>query len=169
MNLSRLKIENLAFNRPDEADLVEKLLNDQTAQTFLSLIAWQKNQAIAHILFTKANLDNTINQISLVILAPLAVIPNYQKQGLGSLLIREGLEHLKKQNIDLVFVFGDPQYYQRFGFQPAEKLGFLAPFPLPQKYLDAWMVLPLKNNIIGSVSGKIKCAETLNKEEYWRE
>jgi putative acetyltransferase len=162
-------IETSAFNRYDEADLVEKLLNDDTAKPFLSLIARRGDRAIGHILFTKAYLENSSDSLSVALLAPLAVMPDYQKQGVGSLLVKQGLESLKHQSFDLVFVLGYPEYYQRFGFQPAGKLGFYAPFSIAPQHSEAWMVLGLKENIIGFVSGMVRCAHSLNKAEYWQE
>ncbi|MBR8829115.1 MAG: N-acetyltransferase [Gomphosphaeria aponina SAG 52.96 = DSM 107014] len=164
-----LAVETLAFNRCDEADLVKKLLHDQTAKPFLSLLAMRENEAIGHLLFTKAYLENSKDLVSIALLAPLAVIPNYQKQGVGSLLVKEGLKRLHQQNFNLVFVLGYPEYYQRFGFQSAQKLGFFSPFPIPPQHSDAWMVLALTKNILGLVSGTVKCANSLNQPEYWRE
>jgi putative acetyltransferase len=71
--------------------------------------------------------------------------------------------------MDLVFVLGDPEYYRRFGFQPAGRLGLNAPYPIPANHVDAWMVLSLHENVIGAVSGTIACADSLNKLEYWVE
>lgn len=104
-----------------------------------------------------------------MILAPLAVIPDFQKLGIGGKLIETGLEILSKSGTDLVFVLGYPEYYTRFGFKPATCLGFEAPYPIPAKHADAWMVQSLSQDVIGSVSGKVVCANTLNKPEYWRE
>ena len=66
-------------------------------------------------------------------------------------------------------MLGYPEYYLRHGFKPAGSLGFEAPYPIPDKNADAWMVQALHPNVIGSVCGKVICADTLNKPEYWRE
>jgi predicted N-acetyltransferase YhbS len=71
--------------------------------------------------------------------------------------------------VELVFVLGHPGYYPRFGFKPAGVLGFEAPYPIPEKHADAWMVRELRAGIIGSVRGKVVCADTLSRPEYWRE
>lgn len=83
------------------------------------------------------------------------------------LLIKTGLEKLANAGVDLVFVLGDPQCYQRSGFQPAINLGFAPPYPLPEKYLNPWMVYALQSDIIGNFQGKIICADTLNQTQYW--
>jgi putative acetyltransferase len=71
--------------------------------------------------------------------------------------------------VDLVFVVGHPDYYSRFGFAPALKLGFQPTFPLPAEVSDAWMVLVLRSNIIGALSGKVICCDVMNKPEVWHQ
>ena len=162
-----LYVEKLAFNREIEANLTRDLLDDPSAKPLISLLAYIDDQPAGHILFTNAHLTN-YPSVSVSFLAPLAVIPKCQKQGIGGKLIQIGLQILSKINVDLVFVVGHPQYYPRSGFAPAAKLGFEATYPIPEKQIDAWMVLALRSNIIGKVSGRIICCDTLNKPELWR-
>ena len=96
-------------------------------------------------------------------------MPDYQKQGIGGKLIEYGLQVLSELMIDLVFVLGHPEYYSSYGFKPAGNLGFDAPFPIPEKNADAWMVKALRPGAIGTFGGKIICADKLYKPEYWRE
>ena len=163
-----LFVEREAFNSNKEADLTRDMLADPTAKPFLSLIAYIQNQPAGHILFTKAHLSNN-PKVAVSFLAPLAVVPKFQKQGIGSALIKKGLELLSKSDVDLVFVVGHPTYYPRHGFTPAGKLGFEAFCPIPEKDANAWMVQALRPNLIGSVSGKVICCDALNKPEHWRE
>lgn len=166
-----LLVEKAAFGTEEGqeiADLVNALLSDPSAMPILSLIAIKDNQAIGHILFTKAIIDSN-HSISAVILAPLAVIPAAQSQGVGGLLINEGLKCLSESGVDLVFVLGHPDYYPRHGFKPASILGFDAPYPIQQEHADAWMVKELRSGVIGSVSGKVQCSDFLNQPEHWRE
>jgi putative acetyltransferase len=165
---SILLVQRASFSTDSEAKLTKNLLADTSAQPLISLLALVESQPVGHILFTKAYLSNTPN-VTVSILAPLAVVPQFQKQGIGSCLIKKGLELLLKTNVDLVFVIGWPNYYSRHGFTPAGKFGFDPPFPVPEKDADAWMVQALRPGIIGSVSGKVICCEVLNKPEYWRE
>ena len=164
-----LSIEHLAFGHDKEADLVRVLLSDTSAKPFLSLLAFKDNKAVGHILFTAARLTKTQNTTSIAILAPLAIVPDAQKQGIGSMLIERGLQLLSKLGVDLVFVLGHPEYYSRYGFKPAGHLGFEAPYPIPDEHADAWMVQALRPRVIGYVSGNVICADALNKPEYWRE
>ncbi|MCW4009588.1 MAG: N-acetyltransferase [Candidatus Bathyarchaeota archaeon] len=163
-----LKVEFEAFSYPKEADLTRDMLGDPTARPFLSLLAFAENTLAGHILFTNAHLVNAPSVV-VSILAPLAVMPKFQKRGVGGSLIRRGLELQSKSGVDLVFVLGHPSYYPRHGFVPAGKLGFKAPYPIPEKDADAWMVQALRPNIIGSVSGNVTCCDALNKPEHWKE
>ncbi len=160
-------VEREAFNSNKEADLTKDMLADPSAKPLISLMAYIEEQPAGHILFTTAHLSNTPCKVS--ILAPLAVIPKFQRQGVGGALIKKGLQLLSKANVDLVFVLGHPEYYPRYGFTPAGKLGFEAPYPIPEKHANAWMVQQLRPNVIGSASGKIICCDALNKPEHWRE
>ena len=164
-----LFIEREAFKSNKEADLTRDLLADPSAKPLLSLIAFIENRAVGHILFTNAHLSNNPNEVAISLLAPLAIIPNYQKKGIGGKLIKRGLELLSKSGVDLVFVLGHPEYYPRHGFSPASKLGLEAPYPIPEKVADAWMVKALQPNVIDTVYGKVICCNALNKPKHWRE
>ncbi len=164
-----LKVHNLAFGRDEIETLVKDLLDDSSAEPILSLIAVDDDQPLGHILFTKAHLDDSDSKSVIRILAPLAVVPDAQGQGVGEKIIREGLGQLSDSDVDLVFVLGHPSYYPRRGFEPAGRLGLDAPYPIPEKNADAWMVQALRPGVLGSVSGTVKCAVALDKPEYWRE
>lgn len=163
-----LSVERAAFNANEEAELVMDLLGDDSAKPLLSLLAYDQGQAVGHILFTKAQLDSA-PEVSVYLLAPLAVVPDWQRKGVGSALIKRGLSLLSAVKVDLVFVLGHPEYYPRSGFTPAGKLGFEAPYPIPDEVADAWMVKYLKHNESTRYTGKVICAKALQKPEYWRE
>lgn len=162
-------IHTLAFGQPDEADLTIALLDDPSAAPVLSLIAFADQKAAGHILFSNARLTGAAHPCSVSILAPLAIIPDFQRRGLGGMLIEDGLQRLRDANTDLVFVLGHPEYYPRHGFEPAGRLGLDAPYPIAAEHADAWMVLALRPNLLGEVSGTVKCADALDKPEYWSE
>lgn len=152
------------------ARLVEELLDDPTAQPLLSLVAEDAaGRVVAHVLFTAAMLDGTAAKVQGAILAPLAVHPGMQSQGLGGQLVREGLEQLAAAGVELVFVLGHPGYYPRFGFEPAGRRGLLAPYPIAEENADAWMVTALGEGLLGRVQGQVRCADALNRPELWRE
>lgn len=163
-----LSVERAAFGSDEEANLVRDLMDDKSARPILSLLAFEDGRAVGHILFTKARLEPRA-PLSIVLLAPLAVIPDAQRRGIGGKLIEQGLRMLSETGVDLVFVLGHPQYYQRFGFQPAGKLGFDATYPILEKNADAWMLVELRPGTAYAEGGKVLSADKLNKPEYWLE
>ena len=114
----------------------------------LSLVAIENNKLIGHILYTKAVVIQTEILISAQILAPLAILPEEQKKGIGEKLINEGLRLLKASGTELVFVLGHPAYYPRCGFIPAGEQGFEAPYPIPEEHSGAWMIQELNGDAL---------------------
>ena len=163
-----LLVEREAFSSSKEAELTRDLLADPTAKPLLSLMAFVEGEPAGHILFTAARLLGGSREVAVSFLAPLAVVPEFQRRGVGGSLIKEGLERLSKSGVDLVFVVGHPGYYPRHGFVQAGELGFETPFPFPEEHADAWMVCALRPGLIGVVSGRVVCCDVLNKPELWR-
>lgn len=163
-----LEIYRAAFGQKDESDLVQNLLRDESAQPFLSLLAFEKDMPAGHILFTNAWLEPATD-VRCSLLAPLAVLPEYQKKGVGGALIEKGLEILTERGVGLVFVLGYPEYYTRYGFEPAGRQGLDATYPIAEKNADAWMVRALQPKLLGSCQGKLICADAINRQEYWVE
>lgn len=162
-------IHNKAFGKKEGKEiniLVKNLFNDSTAKPFLSLIAFKEKIPVGHILFTKTKIMPENNFLSML-LAPLGVIPKFQKKGIGNKLIKTGLNKLLKKRIQLVFVLGHPQYYSRQGFIPAKQKILKPPYKLSKKNESAWMIKKLKK--INNVSGNIICAKSLMKKKYWKE
>ncbi len=164
-----LAVERAAFDKEDVAGLTRDLLRDPTAMPMISLLAFDGDRPVGHILFTSARLEPSAPSATLSILAPLAVIPEEQGKGIGSALIEYGLRLLSDAGFGLVFVLGHPDYYPRHGFAPAGCLGFDAPYPIPAKDADAWMVRELRPGLIGNLRGTVLCAEALDRPEHWRE
>jgi putative acetyltransferase len=164
-----LDVERRAFGQDIEAELVRELMSDSSAVPRLSLLAATDGQPVGHVLFTAVTVIGADRPVPASILAPLAVVPEVQRRGYGKKLVEDGLTRLARDGVAIVFVLGDPRYYSRFGFVPATRLGFEAPFELPAEYGDAWMVKALGDGIIGSVTGRIRCADALSRPEYWRD
>jgi len=163
-----LMVERAAFGSDEVANLVRDLLDDPSAVPRVSLLAFDEDRAVGHVLFTRAHLT-PMSPLTISILAPLAVVPTYQRRGVGSNLVVSGLQRLKDAGVDLVFVLGHPEYYPRFGFEPALRLGFQATYPIPAKNESAWMVLALRPGLLGNHQGTVICAEAMNRPEHWRE
>ncbi len=109
------------------ADLVDALRETITPTDGLSLVAEHDGQIVGHVMFTRSLLDAPRRLVEVHVLSPLAVMPELQKRGIGSALVRHGLKALAERAVPLVFLEGDPGYYSRFGFAPGCDLGFRKP------------------------------------------
>lgn len=162
----------LAFGEkegPEIAGLVNDLFEDETASPLLSLVAVKNRKIAGHVLFTNATIRQADETVSAQLLAPLGVLPEMQKRGIGTRLVKEGLSRLRESGVEVVFVLGHPEYYPRCGFITAGDNGIEAPYPIPEKDAAAWMVIELKEGVIGKVQGKVQCAKVLDQPQYWRE
>ena len=160
-----LDVHRAAFGQTDEANLVRDLLDDPTAQPCLSLVATQGQQVIGHILFTAIRIEGS--GLIASILCPLAVLPQLHRQGIGKALIETGLQHLRTQGCDLVFVLGDPAYYGQFGFREADFDRLPTPQPIPDHYRPGWMVQSISDKSVDAESRRLVCADALNRPEFW--
>jgi len=110
------------------ADLVDALRETITPESGgLSLVAEQEGTIVGHVMFTRSLLDAPRRQVDVQVLSPLGVMPGLQRQGIGSALVRRGLEAVAEQGAPLVFLEGDPGYYSRLGFLPGAELSFRKP------------------------------------------
>jgi len=134
-----LAIYPLAFAAEDLRPLVSELLTGQ-AQV-LSLAAFDDHSMTGHVLFTIFSGEGDNDRKAGALLAPLCVLPNYQKQGLGRALVEAGIEKLQQSGVRQLFVLGDPAYYSRLGFQAERRA--LPPYPLPEQWQEAWQSMPV--------------------------
>lgn len=171
----RLEILNIhrkafgALKGEEISQLVDDLFGDTSATPMFSFVAVEGNTIVGHILYTKVLIAGATEGLSAQILAPLAVLPDVQRKGVGCQLIKTGLDELKRSGVKLIFVLGHPDYYPRCGFAPAGALGYEAPYPIPEEHSGAWMVQALDTGIIGIERGKVQCSDVLNRPEHWRE
>jgi putative acetyltransferase len=107
--------------------LVDSLRELITPMSGLSLVAELNGQIVGHALFTRSLLDAPERLAEVQVLSPLGVLPEHQKRGIGSTLVRQGLKALAEQGAPLVFLEGDPRYYSRLGFTPGGDHGFRKP------------------------------------------
>ena len=147
------RVNEIAFGRPQEADVVDRLR--QANIPFLSLVAEDGGAVVGHILFTPAIVDGGGRHVGQRVagmgLAPLAVVPDRQRQGIGSSLARRGLELLRADGCPFVIVLGHPEYYQRFGFECASLHRLTCQWQgVPD---EAFMVLAFDPEAMRGVSG----------------
>jgi putative acetyltransferase len=109
------------------ADLVDTLRGGITAGEGLALVAEVDGQVAGHVMFTRSLLDAPRRLVDVQVLSPLGVLPGWQRQGIGSALVRHGLKIVAGRGVPLVFLEGSPGYYPRFGFVPGATLGFRKP------------------------------------------
>mgnify|MGYP000212258637 CR=1 FL=1 len=114
-------VNQRAFGRDNEARLVNKLRDENAI--VLSLVAQVDETIVGHILFSPVTIRDGETEWQALGLGPMAILPEFQKQGIGSKLIRAALAELKALGHDVVIVLGHAEYYPRFGFQPAQPFG----------------------------------------------
>jgi predicted N-acetyltransferase YhbS len=150
-----------AFEEEGEAKLVDKLRQGKAFIPELSLVATFVNLVVGHILFTKIKIigDNGVENESLA-LAPMAVMPKYQKSGIGRQLIRVGLDKARALNFKSVIVLGHENYYPKFGFEPASKWKITSPFEVPD---NVFMALELEKGGLKNVSGLVQYPKEFNE------
>lgn len=135
------EINDLSFGGPAEGQLVAGL---RQLPGTISLVAEEHNQLIGHIMFS---LGSVLDEISgehaeVTILAPMAVLPSHQRQGVGSMLVRGGLQACREAGHQLIVVLGHPWYYPLFGFTPASRVGIRYPQPVRDEVFMALELTP---------------------------
>lgn len=124
-DINRLVVE--AFAKPSVGPLVYSLRASHAWIHGLSFVAEVDGTIVGHVLFTRSLLDAPRRLVDVLVLSPLAVLPAYQGRGIGSALVRHGLDQVRDRPEPLVFLEGSPSYYPRFGFEPGGPLGFRRP------------------------------------------
>lgn len=147
---------------PDE-DLVALMRALTVEPDVLSLVLDQSGEVIGHVVFTPCRIADS--RATLALLGPLAIHPQWQKQGLGGSLVREGLARLRKQGAVGVLVLGDPDYYGRFGFVAEPDIA--PPHPLPAEWAGAWQSLALGDEPLSE--GQLKVPTVWDDPKLWAE
>jgi len=144
-------VNEQAFGRVTEADLVDQLRNRGVLT--ISLVAVQDGEIIGHIAFSPVAVESGPASFEAITLAPIAVLPAHQRQGIGSQLVRAGLEECRQLGHEIVVVLGHPDYYPRFGFALCKPRGIGCEFEAPD---EAWMVLELREGALAGRDGTVK-------------
>lgn len=143
------EVNTLAFGEPLEADLVDRLR--QNCADAISLVVEDAGLLVGHILFTPVTIRTGERDVVGMGLAPMAVRPERQRQGVGSALVRHGLDLLRERRCPFVVVVGHPEYYPRFGFERASLHGIASQWDGIAD--NAWLVAILDRQAMAGVTG----------------
>lgn len=149
-------VHEAAFETALEAELVDALR--EAARPLVSLVAEEGGVVVGHILFTPVELVGR-GELRLFGLAPMAVLPERQRRGVGSELVRAGLAACRRAGGGAVVVVGHPAYYPRFGFSPAAAAGLRCEFEVPD---EAFLVRELEPGSLDGAGGLIRYHEAFN-------
>ncbi len=145
------RLEQEAFGRAEEANLVDALRRRRAFT--LSLVAVKDDQVVGHILFSPVTIESGDSSFEAVGLGPMAVLPSHQRQGIGSQLVRAGLEECRKAGHAIVIVLGHPNFYPRFGFSPSKSYGIRWENDVPD---EVFMVAELRPGALAGRSGIVR-------------
>ncbi|HDQ07616.1 MAG TPA: N-acetyltransferase [Methanoculleus sp.] len=148
------RVATAAFGREDEALLVEAMRREPAFDPDLSIVAEEDGAVVGHVLFSRIFIVSPDgDRTPAIALAPVAVLPGRQNQGIGASLIEEGIRRCHRKGEKIIVVLGHPGYYPRFRFVPAKDHGITAPFDAPDA---AFMVLALEPHALIGVAGTVE-------------
>jgi putative acetyltransferase len=143
------------------SELAVRLLFDETT---ISLVAEVKGVVAGHVAFSPVVVRGEEDTRS-YLLAPLAVLPDFQRQGIGSRLVKYGKNKLEEMEVPILFVYGDPAFYGRFEFQSNPARKFLPPYPL--QYPSGWQVCVSRECTVSETPREISCIASLRNPKLW--
>ena len=146
------QILRAAFGRENEVELAASLRGLSDFNPNLSIVGADGTEVRGYALYQRATVDGINGPQPALLLAPIGVDPAYQRKGVGERLVRHGLERCRVVGIELVFTVGLPEYFSRFGFQPAAPQGLTPNIPLPE---DQFQVIDLSGKMLGNVQGTV--------------
>ena len=152
-------VNQQAFGSSDEANLVDALREGGFVE--VSLVAETDGQVVGHILFSRVAIITTSGAVDAQSLAPMAVIPDCQRQGIGSKLVEAGLEACRERGHKIVVVLGHPEFYPRFGFSAELARRLESPFGGG----EAWMALELVPGAFEGVQGRVEFSPPFSEFE----
>lgn len=144
------------FETDSEANLVEKIRKFPRYDDKLSLVAYDNDKIVGHIMLSKIRIEKGDDWFSVLVLAPLAVLPKYQNKGIGSKLVLAIQDVCANVGYDVIIVLGHNKFYSKFGFEKASKYNIIPPFEVPD---EAFMVYCENKSTLDYVNGNVKYNE----------
>lgn len=144
------------FETAAEANLIDALR--ERAQQCVSFVAEDVGNIVGHIMFSPVSLSGH-SGLNIMGLGPMAVAPGHQRKGIGSALVRAGLERCKQSRFGAVVVLGYPEYYPRFGFRPPSLFEIECEYDVPE---EVFTVVELQPGCLRGKSGTIKYHEAFS-------
>lgn len=138
-----------AFETDEEATIVDRIRHE--AAPIVSLVGVEGDRVVGHILFSPASVDGVFGT-GLMVLGPMAVLPDRQRKGLGSRLVEAGLDECRGLGCSGVVLVGHPEFYPRFGFEPASRRGLVLGFSVPD---EVFMVCESVPGSLREISGLV--------------
>ncbi len=152
-------VNDQAFGQPDEGGIIDKI-RESCAQV-ISLVAVSNKKVVGHIFFSPVTIEFKDCIITGMGLGPMAVLPDFQNQGIGKLLVKEGIRRIKETACPFIIVLGHEDYYPRFGFERASKYGLEPQWEgVPD---SAFMVMILNESKMSAVEGVVKYRDEFNE------
>lgn len=152
--------ESLQWSDHKEQFLVERLRKSKSFIPELSIVAEIGNKIVGHILMTKLKVKNDQNEFDSLALAPVSVLPEYQANGIGGMLIEQAHKKAKELGYKSVILLGHEKYYPRFGYQRADKFGIELPFEVPK---ENCMAIELVTGGLKGVRGTVEYLKEFNE------
>jgi putative acetyltransferase len=137
------EVNDRAFGQTQEGEIIEELRG--SCKELVSLVATEGEKIVGHILFSPAIIESDGEEVNGMGLAPMAVLPEYQRKGVGAMLVQKGIEKIREMGYPFIIVLGHAEYYRRFGFEQASIYGIKSQWDVPDA---AFMVMILDSGIM---------------------
>ncbi len=156
----KMAFTQLKFSDHKEHFLVERLRKSYAFVPELSLVAEYKDEIIGHILLTKVTINNNGKRNNSLALAPVSVLPEFQRQGIGRMLIKNAHRIAEQMKYQSIVLLGHPEYYPKFGYVQADHFGIEIPYKVPK---ENCMVIELTKNGLKNVRGIVEYPKEFNE------
>jgi predicted N-acetyltransferase YhbS len=155
-DVARRAYADVAYSDHREHLMIKRLRGTDAFSPALSLLAEVDDEAVGHILLTKAYILGAQSSVATLALAPLSVVPEHQSRGVGRRLVRAAQQRASDLGFGSILLVGIPSYFPQFGYEPLSRYPIKLPFDAPD---DNCMILPLAPHALDGVAGTVEYAE----------